>query len=893
MLRAAVVGVALATLSCGSSPPPKPTPVAPAEPAPVAPVARVPEMPQPSLRLPTTLQARAYRAHLALDPARLDFHGEIELDATLTEISSILWLNAEGLKVASAEVVTADGRVVLVPSEPKDGLLALRPTRDLEPGALTIRIAYEGPVTATDSHGAFVQTVDGDPYVFTQFEPIDARRVFPCIDEPSSKVPWTVTLDVPAALTALSNAPVARESDLGDGVRRVEFGPTKPLPSYLIAFAVGPFELVDAGKTPSGAPIRIAALRGHADRARYAADTTATLVGVLEDYFGSPYPYAKLDLVPIPTTVGFSAMENAGMITFSEGLLTPQELTPSRKRSFDSVAAHELAHQWFGDLVTLAWWDDIWLNEAFATWAEEKVMLRRPDWTDGDEVHDALGGLEADGLATARRVREPIDTIDDIHNTLDGGITYAKGAGVIRMFEQWVGADVFRTGVQQYLKRHAYGTADYREFLAAIDEVSPRDVTAAFTTFLDQSGAPRISASLECSKDAPAKVTLRQERWLLKGASASPGEAPRWQVPVCIAAGDRRTRATTCTLLTEPQAELTLDGPRCPTWILPNAGGLGYYRSSLEPAAFAALMKHGWKQLTTGERIVAVSDGGAMTRRGELEYGVMVDRLAQIRDGGPSLYTTALWMAGALTGAISDENVPAARRWVRSMFGAQARKLGFIPAPDESAEKRDQRRTLLDLVAGDGRDPVLLAEARKHARKWRELPDGVRGQILGYAVVSDPAFGRALLAELDAIQDRRMHRDVLHALTNTEDPELVDLLLQRAIDPKTDIVQDQWITLLLSHRPNEARVEKFVREHLSEVAARMTAGARAYLASVVTSDCDVAQRDADVAWINEHIRGFEGGELAAAQTIEELDQCIARRRELRPQADAWLKKHKR
>src|SRR6185369_2442583 len=274
------------------------------------------------------------------------------------------------------------------------------------------------------------------------------------------------------------------------------------LPSYLIAFAVGPFEFVDAGVAGSNrVPVRIVTPKGRAAEAKYAASVTATILTRLEEYFGIPYPYGKSDQVAVPVTMGFGAMENAGMVTYGQNILLadPERDTPGRQRGYAVTAAHELAHQWFGDLVTTAWWDDIWLNEAFATWMESKIVGQwKPEWRmENIDVSERLGAMETDSLVTTRRIRQPITSDDDIANAFDD-ITYQKGAAVIRMFETWLGPAKFRNGVQAYLKQNADGAATVTQFLAAISKAAGKDVSPAFSTFLDQAGVPVVSMDLQC-----------------------------------------------------------------------------------------------------------------------------------------------------------------------------------------------------------------------------------------------------------------------------------------------------------------------------------------------------------------------------------------------------------
>ncbi|MCA9677464.1 MAG: M1 family peptidase, partial [Myxococcales bacterium] len=559
VLAAATVLVITGAAGCRrkASPPPAPAP-API----VAPTA---------MQLPDDAAPVRYLARFEVDPAAETFHGHVEITVTLARPLRALWLDAKDLTIHAAtwRISTGDFplRVLDDPAAPDRRGFTLEPAGGpvaaLQAGEATLVIDYDGRQTAEQSYGLRRKEDRGDWYIVTQHEATGARRAAPCFDEPRFKVPWQVELTVPAGMMALSNAPVDAEDDLPDGRHHVRFAATPPIPSYLLALAVGPFDAVDAGATRGGAPMRIIVPRGRGDDARYVAGEVGKLVAALEDYTGIPYPYAKLDSIVVPGAPR-GAMENPGLITYAPRLLLiPDDESDATRRTSIEVMAHELAHQWFGDLVTMRWWDDIWLNEAFASWAEPWVV---------DQVHPELAGgmttvddrrvaLDADGLATARTIRQPVDDEAALGKAFDR-ITYQKGATVIRMFEQWLGADVFRRGVQRYLTAFAWKNATAADFLAAIGDAADRDVATPFSTFLDASGAPLVELELSCPAGKPAVLAMHQRRWLRSGHAEAPPRAA-WQTPVCVRVADE-TEAR-CTLLTGATGELPL-GDACPAW---------------------------------------------------------------------------------------------------------------------------------------------------------------------------------------------------------------------------------------------------------------------------------------------------------------------------------------
>src|SRR5262249_30046446 len=312
--------------------------------------------------------------------------------------------------------------------------------------------------------------------------------------------------------------------------------------------------------------------------------------------------------------------ENPGLITFVESLLLvkPERETTSGRRSFASVVAHEMAHYWFGDLVTTAWWDDIWLNEAFANWMEQKVIAKwKPDWNHGTGAVDMkLQAMGSDSLTTARRVRQPIESKDDIIDAFDG-ITYDKGAAVLAMFESWVGEAKFRKGVQAYLHDHAWGNATANDFVAAISAQAGNDLAPAFGTFLDQPGVPLVTVEVQCPKGEQPKLLMSQQRYLPQGSTGDAG-GERWQIPVCIAWSEHGKRGRGCGWLSEPKMEVPLAAKKCPDWVLPNDGGIGYYRVLYENDALDRLLDDGGRKLPLPERLSVISDAGALARPGEI-----------------------------------------------------------------------------------------------------------------------------------------------------------------------------------------------------------------------------------------------------------------------------------
>ncbi len=447
----------LMACACRSSDEPR----APAEPTVPA------QAPAPG-RLPTTVVPVSYSLELTIDPEAERFSGETTIAVDLSAPSAHVFLHAQNLEVKRAQARPEGGEPLTATFKQvsDDGLAQLTLPGPVGPGRVTLTLEYRAPFDAT-LEGLFKVKQGEAHYAFTQFEPLAARRAFPCFDEPGFKTPFDVTLIVRQDHAAIANTTRLGEERIKGNLKRVRFARTAKLPTYLIAFAVGPLEVVQGPDVPPSAvrerpiPLRAVSVAGRGDELSYALQHTPELVLALESHLGLPYPFDKLDLIAIPD-FSSGAMENAGAITFRDSFLLLDEANASadQKQLFAFITAHELAHQWFGNLVTMPWWDDLWLNEAFATYMESVVIgLTRPDYKPQLSALEATQhAMREDALVSARRMREPIVTPHDIMNAFDE-ITYSKGAAVIAMFEHYVGKERFRAALAHYLRKHSYGTA--------------------------------------------------------------------------------------------------------------------------------------------------------------------------------------------------------------------------------------------------------------------------------------------------------------------------------------------------------------------------------------------------------------------------------------------------
>jgi alanyl aminopeptidase len=845
----------------------------------------------PALRLPAGAAApTGYRVALTIDPGQTSFRGSVDIAARLLAPTQLLWLNATELQIDKVTAL-AGGSPVGVRVVPGGAdFVGFAFDRPLSPGELALRVDYTGAIVETSTQGVFRQK-DGDAwYVYTQLETTDARRAFPCFDEPSYKTPWELTLTIPAGTSAVSNTPIASETAAPGGGRVVRFTKTEPLPAYLIAFGVGPFDYVDAGKAgKKQTPIRIIVPKGKASRARYAAETSGPLLERLEAYFGMPFPFAKLDQLVIPQTVTFAAMENAGLVTWSEGVLlaTPQEETIKWKRVQASINAHEIAHQWFGDFVTLAWWDDVWLNESFATWMADRTLQEwQPSWgVDVDRIVDRSNVMADDSLVTARKIRQEIATADDIANAFDG-ISYQKGGAVISMFEAWIGPEKFRAGVRRYMSAHAYGTATSKDFLAAIEAESRPGVAAAFSSFLDQPGAPLLDVALAC-EGGGAKLALTQKRFLPVGTTGS--TAAVWRIPVCARAAAGGESARACALLTEPSGAMPAPasgaGGGCPAWVLANDGELGYYRAVYRGDLLEKLLAVADAQLSVAERVGLLRDIDALAMGGAMPFEqalALPPRFA----GDPSrqvVQATIRIASDAGEKVLPDDLRPAWTRYVSKTYGARARALGFASKPGDSEDTRLLRSTLVPFVAKDGDEAALQAEARRLAQAWLADRSAVEAEMATGVLESAARHGDRALFEkyrdgVKAAKERRDRIRIFRALGAFQDPAVLADAMAFAFSGDFDTREVGGIIFTALETPaGREAAWQYLKANYDGIVGRMPREATGFMPFFGSEFCDVGHRKDVAEFFAGKVEKLPGGARNLAQALEGMDLCIALR----------------
>ena len=854
----------------------------------------------PKFRLPTTAAPQHYSLSLTVAPDHDTFTGAVDIDLNFKDASSVLWLNADKLTVSDA-TLTVNGQTISakVLPQPKD-LVGFSFEHPVGPGPAKLHVNYQGEISRKDMEGIF-QVKDGDHwYIYSQFENISARRAFPCFDEPGYKVPWQVTLNVPSEDGAFSNTPQLSETPGSSGMKTVKFAETKPLPSYLVAIAVGPFDIVEAGHAGAkNTAIRIIVPRGRGAEAKYVAATTPDIVNLLEKYFAIPYPYEKLDEVAIPLA-GY-AMEHPGLVTYGAGffLMKSDEETLDKKHTITSVMAHELAHQWFGDLVTTAWWEDIWLNEGFASWMANKIVNEyRPEWKMNiDELDSYQQAMDTDALVSSRKVRQEILSDDDIANAFDG-ITYSKGSSLLNMFESYMGREKFREGVQAYLKKYSWGNATSADFLASIGGGDPA-IAKAFSTFLDQPGVPLVKAHLSCSGGSP-ELQLSQQRFLPRGSSGSADQL--WDIPVCVRypTGDNNKNkdGRQCTLVTAKTATLRLDEAKgCPAWTYDNANSAGYYRVLYDGDMLASISKDE-KALALTERVGLVGDIAALTN-GYMPLGEAMALAPKFaHDPNREVVTKTLNAVGSLDEHLVPEALmPKYRRYLSDMFLARAEQLGWKDKPGEDDDTRLLRPAIVGAVAIHAENPAMIEQAKKLAWAWLDDRKSVDTDMLANVMITAARHGdRALFDRMHEQAkketDETARATLLAAMGAFRDPTILKTAHAIVLTDEFQPRESMNIFFATSSFPDTRELGyEFVKQNWDALIAKLPTDFGAVLPYAAVGFCDTQHRTDAEAFFKDRVTKVVGAPRNLAQVLESISLCAANKEANEPSVVEFLTKY--
>ncbi|WP_343229994.1 M1 family aminopeptidase [Rhodanobacter sp. DHG33] len=845
--------------------------------------------PAPAGRLPTWAQPSLYRVALRIDPDQARYSGDVDITIALRQPSDRLWLHGQGFQVDRVSVIDAAG----IPHaahyrEMPGGEGVARIDMDRALPAQTLHLALHYSAALSDGvQGLYKTRQEGRNYAVAQMEPISARTVFPCFDEPSFRASFALSLTVPAHDTALANTRQIAQTDAGKGWKTVVFAPSKPLPTYLLAFGVGPWEILPAAPIAPDAyrsaplPLRSVGYAGEAGSMRRVAAFTPSIIQALENYYAYGYPWDKLDLINLG-----GGMENPGLVVLDDlGSGDPQASPAAVRGAFD-LTAHELAHQWTGNTVTMDWWNDTWLSEAFTTWMQQKISMQlHPEYrADLDRAQLVQRAMANDSLVSARSIRQPIEGSGDIMNAFDD-ITYQKGAGVLGMFEHYLGAAAFQRGMRTYIQAHAMQSVDAGAVVEAIARQAddPAAVERAFYSFLDQTGVPYVYAEV-VSQRGQVAVQLSQSRYLPLGAKGD-GER-RWGIPVCVRYGTAAAKREVCTLLDAARATLALPGASAASWVMPNADGQGYYRYGLDSHSLSMLAAH-MDRLSDVEQLAYADAVEASFHHGDIDAGEVLAALRPLAGAPTREVATApldqlAWIYRHL--ARTDAQRAAVTQWVTAAYLPRLQRLGYRARAGEADDDALWRKALVTPLAFVFKLPAvrtallhegdaLLASMRNGSFDAQHVDREMAVAALGVAVQERGAPALQTLATaLQASHDSVWQRQLALAMAHANDSSSAAQLRALALDPKLEAFEKLNFLMTTDGgvTDRDARWQWFDR-HLPELLEGLPGPAAAYmplmLAKEACTDADAARLQAMFQRQSEQVPGVARGVVQGSETI--------------------------
>ena len=840
-------------------------------------------------RLPASVIPSHYKLFIDPNIETQSFSGEETIDVQLGRASKEIVLNSLDLEVSSAEVIAGGkARPAQLSYDAPNEMIRLVVADALPPGPAALHLKFSGKLTA-GLRGLYLSKTARRTYAVTQFEGTYARMMFPAFDEPGFKATFDLTVVADKQDTAISNGHIIRDAPAADPTRHALTFSTSPrMSTYLVALAVGDWQCLE--RKVDAVPIRVCAVPESKDKAQFALDVATHSMQFYNQWYGIKYPFGKLDMLAIPD-YEWGGMENTASIFYRDTALLLDEATASvfSRRSHATVIAHEIAHQWFGDLVTAAWWDDIWLNEGFATWMQAKpIEAWHPEWHLEDDVAattQQIIGL--DSLSATRAIHGDPKTPAEIKEMFDG-ITYEKGGAVLSMLESYVGPEVFRKGVNAYLRAHANGNATSADFWQAETQVSGKPVDQLMPTFVLQPGVPMLTVSSSCNGDK-AQAAFTQQRFFLSPERLNAGSPEQWQIPVCMKLEGNEA----CSLVTAKKQEASLG--QCPAWLFANRNAKGYYRVDYTQAELNAVARVAESQLNAPERIALIEDTWATTRVGKnsvVDFLGLAQALRSERD------LAAINLLAADLEYLSASLVPEKEsahfnEFVRKQFEANEKDLGWTARSGDSDEQKAVRASLLGILGRSG-DPEAVATARALVQSYIKDPASVEGTLVAPAFATAAAQGDAGLYEqisaaLPKARSTGEYNTYLFALAQFSQANLAERTL--ALVDAGKVRQQQYpllFSVLLANTHTQDAAWAYLKEHWSDLAEKVTSFGGRGAVSTLGNFCSDERRTDVAQFFQQH--PAPGAQRTVNQSLERIDNCIEFKKIQQQNMDSWLQK---
>jgi aminopeptidase N len=848
-------------------------------------------LPALAQRLPQNVVPSSYALRFVPDLETEKFSGEETISVAVKQPATTITLNSADIDFDEVSI-TAAGKTqkANVTTDAGHETATFTVATPVAAGPASIAIRFRGSIN-DKLRGFYISRSPRRKYAVTQFEPTDARRAFPSFDEPAFKATYDITIVADAGDTAISNSQIAKdEPGPGAGKHTITFERTAKMSTYLVAMLVGDWQCSEGGT--DGIPIRVCAIPEKKDLTTWGLKSAEAELRYYNEYYAFKYPFRKLDIVTFPDFEA-GAMENAGAITFRETALLVDEKSASafQRRYVASVNAHEIAHMWFGDTVTMQWWDDIWLNEGFATWITGKPMNAwKPEWNIRvEEAAESNVSLGVDSLESTRPIRARADTPAEINQMFDG-IAYGKTAAVLRMLEGYVGEDTFRDGIRAYIKKYAFSNARAEDFWSTMTAVTKQPIDKMMPSFVVQAGAPLVRASARCDGGATL-LTLGQQRMYARRAPFLAGSPQLWTIPITVRNLDAPAAAPRKFLLSKKEETFRIDG--CSPHLFVNYDARGYYRTA-HAAGMIPPSGDLIEALSPSERVALLDDNWALVKIGEADIAGQLALIDRLRDDRERQVVTAI--LGQLT-VINDDLVmsdqaPAYRRWVAAYLRPMMSEVGWTSAPGESDEQKQLRAAVVNVLGYVARDEETLRKARELTDAAMREPGSVDATLLETVLPLAAMNGDAALLQRmkTAMAEAKSPADYyryLYAMIAFEDPALQKEAYAAALSPDMRSQDLPHFVGSLFEKPlHRGEAWSFVKSNWSDLRKKFTPWGGAAIVASTGNFCDPKQREDVKQFFATH--SVNASERALKTALEKIDMCVELRTLQTSNFTSWL-----
>ncbi len=832
------------------------------------------------LRVAPTSQA----VSLDLDSREETYTGRTSIALKVTEKSDRFLFHAEEMDLTSVKLTDAKGNAIAVEVEEIEaGLRQATPAHALGKGEYQLDIEFSKEYN-TQAVGLYRIKHEGTGYLFSQMQAVDCRKAFPCWDEPLVKVPYQLTLTVPMQHEAVTNTPVKKKI-MGASTKTYEFEATPPMPSYLIAIAAGPLESIAIPGLQ--VPGRVYTVKGQKHLARLAAEMSPAILQKCIDYFGRDYPYAKLDLIAIPEYWP-GAMENVGAVTFADRILLidSDAASVSQKRTLARVTMHEFAHMWFGDLVTMAWWDDLWLNESFADWMADKLTAELyPEFQiEMGSIRDTNGIMNTDARPSTKQIRKPVESTSDIMEDL--GLAYSKGKTLLRMVEMFIGEDAFQRGVRNYINEHAWGNTVAADLFSALSDAADKNLEPILASFLDQPGYPLVAV-----EPVGGGVKLTQKRFLNSGVDA-PDQM--WTVPVRLKVSDGANVYSRVVVLDKPSQVVELSSNI--DWVMPDEGAHSYYRWSVPTDMFFKMAANPTQTLSERERVSFVGNAKSLLNAGEMSAADYMDVLRRFASEPDAATMSQVLgdLGGMKVALVPDELSEEFSQYVRELLQASKHKWGLTPVEGEAEAVSLFRPQMIAWLGDEGQDDEARDHCERLAREYMTDTKAVDAQLAGVALRT--AFVDGDQAMFDTLKNKFLATKVpadrsrfLRALSSFKNEKLQDQALAFALTD--DVRVNEMFAVVGGIAATEAGREKmfnWMMDNYDRITSRMPPEFAAYMPYMV-SGCSQERLAAAEAFFARPGNSVDGTATNLKKVTDQITDCVNLRDREGQSVEAYLR----